>query len=212
MVHKIGELYVEGKDPSRFNEIVNDVMNGKIEIEEGKTAPKLDEEYSQKLGEHLKNLREFTLKIGMDYPGHTEYQFKYDLMPPNEYYVTGFIDRIVIKDGKYFILDYKTTKKGPWRKNKNTVLKDLQLRLYANVVHKEFGVDPENIHCCLYYLDGGNLVGATYNKQSMEEAEKELLDTYIQIHNLDPAKVKGTVGSHCNRCPFRNLCMWNALS
>jgi RecB family exonuclease len=208
MVHKIAEEYVSRGDPNAFNDIVNDVRSGKIEIQEGQVAPKLDSEYSKKFINHCKNLKNFTAKIGLDQPGDTEYQFTYDLLPPKKYNVTGFIDRIVIKGNKYFILDYKTTKKGPWRKNHDTVLHDLQLRLYANVIHRNFGVDPQNIHCCLFYLDGGEgeVVGATYNLQALKEAEKELLEAYIQIHEMDPNVVRGTVGAHCNRCDFKKQC------
>ena len=212
MVHKIAEEFVSRGDPDSFQEIVMDVVKGKIEIQEGQKAPKLDTEYQNKLVEHLKNLKEFTLKIGLNHPGYTEYEFKYDLMPPKNYNVTGFIDRIVIKDDKYYILDYKTTKKGPWRKNEYTVLEDLQLRLYANVVHRDFGVAPEKIHCCLYYLDGGNLVGATFNKNAMVEAEKELLEAYIQIYEMDPENARGNVGDHCRRCDYRKMCRFYSLT
>lgn len=210
-VHKIAELLVKNAG-EHWNEIVHDVINGKIEIQEGQYAPKLDKEYSKKIINHLKNLYDFTMKIGFDYVGHTEYKFEYDLMPPNQYFITGFIDRIFIKNEKYFILDYKTTKKGPWRKNKVSVLSDLQLRTYANVIHREFGAKPENIECYLYYLEGGDLIGATYNKQSLEEAEKELLDVYLQIKETKPEDAVGRVGDHCRRCPFASMCKWRSLT
>lgn len=211
LIHKIAEEYVDRGDPTQFAEIVKDVMNGTIEIEPGKTAPTLDKEYSKKFVNHLKTLKDFIDKIGHGYPGHTEYGFKYDLMPPREFNVTGFIDRIIVKGDHYFICDYKTTKKGPWLKNNITVLSDLQLRIYAKVVQKEFGASPENIHCCLMYLDSGNIVGATYNQQSLDEAERELLEAYIQIHEMDPEDVRGNVGQHCRRCDFRSVCKWWSL-
>lgn len=206
LVHKIAEEYVSRGDPAIFSEIVRDVLDGTIEIEPGKKAPKLDAEYTAKLGDHLKTLKEFALNIGLDRPGYTEYKFEYDLRPPDHLLVTGFIDRIVIKDDTYFIVDYKTTKKGKWRKNSKTILDDIQLRLYANVVHRDFGVPPEKINCCLYYLDGGNLVGATYTKKSMEDAERDLLQAYLQIQAKDPNTARGNVGDHCSRCDFRDRC------
>lgn len=212
LVHRIAELYVASKDPDSFNEIVSDVVGGRVEIEPGEVAPKLDAEYTRKLVVHLKNLREFTTRVGFDVPGYTEYQFRYDLLPPKEYFATGFIDRIMIRGDKYFIIDYKTTKKGPWRKNNLSVLTDLQLRTYANVVRKEFGIKPENIHCCLYYLEGGNIVGATYNRAALENAEKDLLDAYIQIKGMDPEDARGNVGDHCRRCDFKNLCKFYSLT
>ena len=154
-LHKIAETYVARGEPGAFAEIAMDVLCGKIEIEPGKKAPALEGDYKKKIHEHLKNLKRFINQVGLDSKGHTEYSFRYDLDPPNECYTVGFIDRIVQKGDQFFILDYKTTKKGPFRKDQSTVLKDLQLRMYAKVVQKEFGAKAENICCCLFYMDGG---------------------------------------------------------
>ncbi len=211
IIHKIAEEYVNRGNPNGFNEVVDDVLFGNVELEEGKVAPDLEKEYANKLGGHLKNLKKFVLRIGIDHPGHVEYKFKYDLLPPNQFNVTGFIDRIVVKGDQYFILDYKTTKKGPWRKNKHNVIYDIQLRLYARVVQKEFGVAANNIHCCLYYLEGDEVIGATFNQKSLEDAEQELLDAYIQIHETPPEKAIGNVGNHCTRCDFNKMCRFYSL-
>ncbi|MFX5760977.1 PD-(D/E)XK nuclease family protein, partial [Acinetobacter baumannii] len=79
------------------------------------------------------------------------------------------------------IIDYKTTKKGMWRKDTNTIRKDLQLRCYGRVVQREFGAKAENIMAALYYLEGGNLVATKFTEQSLASSEKELLDAYNQI-------------------------------
>ncbi len=212
IVHKIAEEYVSRGSIEQFNEIVNEVLMGKIEIEAGKVAPQLEGRYAQKLGGQLKNLKDFTLRIGLNHPGHVEYQFKYDLSPPNGYHVTGFIDRIVLKNNQYYIFDYKTTQKGPWRKSTDNILGDLQLRIYARVVQREFEVDPSRIHCGLYYVDGGDFVGATYTQKLLDLAEQELLDAYLQIHQTAPEKAKANVGPHCSRCDFNQICKYYILS
>jgi predicted RecB family nuclease len=212
MVHKIAEEYVNRKDPDQWHDIVAEVQNGHLEIEPGKKAPKLDAEYARKFPEHLKHLRSFTNKVGFDLPGHTEYKFKYDLNPPHEWLTTGFIDRIIIKGDQYFIVDYKTTKKGSFRKNSHTILKDTQLRMYAKVVQRDFGAKPENISCALFYLDGGDMIGAKYTQQSIDEAEAELREAYRQVIEADPETVRGRVGNHCQRCDFRGMCKFYSLT
>lgn len=212
MVHRIAELYVAQGDPNLFGEIVADVVSGRVEIQAGETAPKLDREYSRKLSYHLKTLKTIIDRIGLNQEGFTEYEFRYDLMPPREYFVKGFIDRIIVRGGKYFICDYKTSKKGPWLKNDVTVLGDLQLRTYAKVVQKEFGAAAGDIRCCLVYLDTGDIVGASYSQRAIDAAERELLDAYLEIHGMDPGDARGNVGGHCNRCEFRRMCRFWSLT
>jgi RecB family exonuclease len=206
LVHKIAEEYVERADPDQWHNILAEVRNGQVEIEPGKLAPKLNAEYEKKFVKHTKTLREFINKIGLCVEGHVEHKFKYDLNPPYNWLTTGFIDRIITKNGKFFIIDYKTTKKGPWRKNQHTVLKDLQLRMYAKVVQREFGAKAEDIRACLFYLEGGDLVGAKFSQESIDQAELEMREAYKQIVEANPETVRGNVGEHCNRCDFRTLC------
>jgi len=205
VIHKMAETYVREKGERSLGDIASEVMRGKIEIEPGVVAPKkLPADYARKLPIHLASIQKLTDKIGCD--GITEHPFYYDLEPPNSKFVKGFIDRLILKGNSAFIIDYKTTKKGKWRTNKETVKTDLQLRAYARVVQKEFGIAPQNIKCALYYVEDSELVAASYSEASLELAEKELLDCYNQIATHDVDNVRGTVGDHCTRCNFATLC------
>ena len=205
LIHKIAEEYVLRKGKDTLLEIGEELMKGKMEMEPGVLAPKtLPEDYQKKYKKHLKAVQNLTDRIG--FGGITEHEFKYDLDPPNDRCVTGFIDRLIIKDGKAFIIDYKTTKKGKWRVNKKTVKQDLQLRCYARVVQKEFGIEPENIKAALYYLEGENLIAASYSSASLALVEADLLDTFKDVEASDPQKVWGKVGWHCKFCDFNNIC------
>lgn len=208
IVHKIAELYVQERASRPISEVVADVLEGRIPIEGETLCPPLEGDYIKKFPKHIKAIEKLTQTIGHD--GEVEHEFKFDLDPPHERYVIGFIDRLIIRgegsNRKAFIIDYKTTKKGKYRVNSQTVLEDLQLRCYARVVQREFGIPAANIKAALYYLEGENIVAATYNDQSLERVEKELRDGYIRIENSDPDKVWGNVGWHCNNCDYRTLC------
>ena len=117
-----------------------------------------------------------------------------------------------LADDKFFILDYKTTKKGKWRKNPNTIRQDLQLRFYARVVQKEFNAKPENIQAALYYLEGPELVATRFNEGMLLTAEKELYDTFKEIVNTKPNDVWGRVGDQCKRCDYRKTCPFYSLT
>ncbi len=204
IVHTIAELYVTHKGEKQIGDIAKEIMEGTIELEGSSGPPKLPDEYKKKLIKHVKAVKNLTSKIGFE--GHVEKEFRYDLDPPHGRHVTGFIDRLIIKDDKAFIIDYKTTKKGKFRVDSNSVKHDLQLRTYARVVQREFGFPAENIQAALYYLDGENLIAAQFSHESLLQVEKELLDMYKKIENSDPDKVWGKVGWHCKMCDYASLC------
>jgi CRISPR/Cas system-associated exonuclease Cas4 (RecB family) len=210
IIHKIAEMYVEEKAGRSLGEISTDVLRGKVEYEEGKKAPALPDDYKKRMPGHLKSLQKITESTGTG--GELEYKFRYDLDPPNEKFVTGFIDRLIIKEDPTtgekhcWIIDYKTTKKGKWRETRESIVHDPQLRCYARVVNREFGVPAANIKCALYYLEGGDLLAAKYSQESLINIEKELLALYNEIAAADPERVWGNVGEHCNRCDYKDIC------
>ncbi|RDJ35624.1 MAG: PD-(D/E)XK nuclease family protein [Crenarchaeota archaeon] len=214
IVHKIAEDYVSSQGSKQISESAIDVLSRKIPIEvwNGKPtfAPPLPQNYKERLPEHLRSIKTITEQIGMS--GKLEHHFRYDLDPPNGKYVKGFIDRLIQRDDQWFVLDYKTTKKGKWRKDITNITGDLQLRMYARVVQKEFNVPVENIRTALLYLEGGELVPAKFKEHEVIEAEQYLLQTYNEIISTHPDSVKGNVGDHCRFCNFRKRCpFYNAI-
>lgn len=210
LVHKIAEEYVREQGQRPIEDIAHDCLHGVIEVEKGQPPPVLEAEYRKKLPEHLRHVKQLNDRIGFD--GHLEWQFHYDLQPPDEHFITGFIDRLIIRGDKYFILDYKTTKKGFWRKNQNTIRNDLQLRCYARVVQRTFNAEPENIRAALYYLEGGDLIATKFSAESLASAEQELHDTYNEIIGTHPDDVYGRVGDQCRRCDYRKICPFYSLT
>lgn len=204
IVHFIAEEYVKNKGERTISEITLDVLQHRLPIEEGVYAPALPKEYRPRLPKHLNAIKAITEQIGMD--GELEYGFRYDLDPPNGKFIKGFIDRLIRRNKEWFILDYKTTKKGKWRKDQNTILHDIQLRMYARVVQKEFNVPAENIRAALFYLDDGELVAAKFSQESIEEAERYLLDSYNTIAEMPAETAPANVGSHCHFCQFKSAC------
>lgn len=209
LVHKIAEVYTQEKGKRDIEEITMACMNGEIEVEKGQAPPVLEAEYRKKLNSHIRNLKQLTDRIGYD--GYLEWPFRIDLQPPENHCIVGFIDRLIVRDDKYFILDYKTTKKGFWRKNSNTIRTDLQLRSYARVVQREFGAKAENIRAALYYLDG-DLVSTRFTEESLITAEQELHNTLKEIRSTHPNDVYGRVNDQCRRCDYRKICPFYSLT
>lgn len=205
IIHKIAEEYVRLKGEVSVGDISKEVLRGKIEVEPGQSAPtELPPDYKRKFTRHLRAIQNLTDRIGFD--GELEHSFRYDLDPPNEKFVVGFLDRLIIRGNKAFIIDYKTTKKGSWRVNSATVKQDLQLRCYARVVQTQMGFEPENIKAALYYLEGEEIVAATYSAASLALVEQDLLDAYNTIEEANADKVWGRVGWHCKNCDYATIC------
>lgn len=220
IVHKIAELYVEGRGKIPIEDITRKITSGEIPIEEHgdqKTfcPDPIPEEYAKKLHKHVKAIKNLTDKIGTE--GDVEHEFKLDLDPPNNKCVVGFIDRLIlkgekdesgniVKPTKAFIIDYKTTKKGKFRVNAQTVTDDLQLKMYARVVQKTFGLAAEDIKAALFYLEGENLVGAQFSQEALDGVEEELKKAFHRIETADPDKVWGNVGWHCKNCDYSTIC------
>jgi ATP-dependent helicase/DNAse subunit B len=204
IIHKIAEAHVQEKGSRPLVEVVNSVLCGEIEIEEGVKAPLIPLEYKKRMPGHIRAIEKLNEKIGCF--GITEHKFKYDLQPHNNKFVTGFIDRIIIKEDKAWIIDYKTTKKGPFRENKTTIKYDPQLRIYSRVIQKEFNIKPSNIKAALYYLEDEQILAACYGEESLDSIEKELLDVYNSISSHEPENALGRTGQHCRRCEYRDMC------
>lgn len=208
IIHRCAEVYVQEKCARSLGEISTDVQRGKILMEGTQKAPPIPEDYAKRMPAHLRAIQRLTSQIGTD--GEIEYDFSYDLDPPNNKLVVGFIDRLIFKNNQAFIIDYKTTKKGKWRVNKNTIKSDVQLRCYARVVQREFGILPQNIKCALYYLEDAELIAASYSESSLLSVEKELLEMYDEIAATDPDTVIGKPGEYCSRCDYVSICPYRS--
>lgn len=206
IVHKIAEEFVANQGNRTLTEISEAVLHGEIELEHGKKASKVPPSYMKRLPGHIRSIASLTEQIG--FKGDLEYSFNLDLDPPHKKYCLGIIDRLIgndVKD-KFFIIDYKTTQKGPWRQTPQTIGKDLQLRTYTWAVQQEHGVPAERIAAALYYLEGSNLIPARFTQRAIDGAVRELIVTYDEIKATSPDSVFGRVGDHCGRCDYRTIC------
>lgn len=202
LIHKVAEDYVNNNLEKNIEKILNEYMEGNLLLEDKKVF--LSKDYKKKAIEHILNIKKLNDRIGPE--GETEWKFNFDLDPPNKKILTGVIDRLIIKNDKCFIIDYKTTKKGIWRKDNNTIRNDPQLLCYAMIINETFGIKPENIRAALYYLDGGDLIPTKFNQKMIIKIKEILLETYNQIEVKSPETVLGSTGYHCRRCDWRKIC------
>jgi RecB family exonuclease len=211
IIHKSAELFVEAKGETPIREFTEQILNGKIALEDGSEPKKihLDSSYALRLGGHLRAIETIT-KHRLNYGGFIEWDFLFDLDQPNKKILKGFIDRLIPKkDGTYLVLDYKTTRKGPFRKDENSIKDDLQLQAYSMVVSETLNVQPQNILLALYYLDDQKLVQVRHNKETLDNCKIKLKTIYDKIADTEPERAVPTVGWGCNRCEYRDICPYS---
>lgn len=213
MVHRIAEEFILNRGSLPLQEISSAMVNGTQPIELNEQgvpsfAPKFPAEYMRRLPKHLEAIQRLTDSIGFD--GETEYEFNYDLDPPNERFMKGVIDRFIRKNDHFWIIDYKTSKPGRWMKKR--VDNDLQLQCYARVIQKTFDVPAKNIRAGLYYVETSKSVGAIFSDKTLIQAEEHMLETYKEIENMPPENAWGNVGDHCARCDYRKQCPFYRIS
>jgi RecB family exonuclease len=209
IIHTIAEELVLSKGERTIGKITEQVLGREIPIDtklngEPVYAPKLPQEYRTRMPQHLKSLQKLTEQVGTD--GIVEHEFLYDLDPPNKIIARGYIDRILSKNDKIFIFDYKTSKNNGFRKTVKNVGQDLQLRLYARVVQRQFNVAASSIVAGLVYLEDFRIIGARFSEESLSSAEKSMKETFVTIKNMPPEEAKANVGDHCRRCDYRSIC------
>jgi RecB family exonuclease len=207
LIHKAAEIYVKQKAEEPIFEIGKKLLNRDILFEDSHKLDTLTTEYKNKFWSHLKVVEKLTERVGCD--GEIEYKIEYDLSPPDKKILLGFIDRLIIKNDRAIIIDYKTSKDNAWRKNSKTIKSDLQLNAYAMVVNEEFGIKPENIQAALIYLEGGKTVSTNFQMENLLAVKESLKKLYLQIEGTDENKATANVGFHCRRCDFSNICPYN---
>ena len=206
VIHKAAELYVASKGSNQLDHYIKEILKGNISLDRFKSASKisLPSSYYEKITSHIRHLKKITDFLGFD--GDTEFEFMHDLNPPNNFILKGYIDRILQKNEKFFVIDYKTTKVGPYRKDKNTIKNDLQMQSYALVVRDKFNIDGDKIILALFYLEGGKMVSVSFDNKTLDECKKTLIETFEEIKDKDPEKAKANVGNHCRLCDYNDIC------
>ncbi len=205
LVHKTIEEYTRGRGLVPIKTIVEKIYEEGIE---GKKI-NLSLEYKRQYPRDINQFLTLTKKIGTD--GEVEMPFKKSL-DGGDKCVVGVIDRIIQKDDKFYIIDYKTTKDSFWRKNDKSIVNDLQLQCYAWTLMDLFSIPADRIFTSLYYLQGGNCVGAQFTEKTLSQTPIRLLEVYNSIENQDPDTVIGNVSSACKRCDYCKICPFWAIA
>ena len=141
-----------------------------------------------------------------EYPAETELRLSTRIGVAGS--LLGIIDRLYHIDGKWVIVDYKTTEMPD-------PMKDFrQLTMYALLLWKSRRVAPENITLHLDYIAADAQFSESVSMETLVEAEQYVSRILKNMHGLisdferhrDISKIDHTVGE-CSFCPMKGKCL-----
>lgn len=150
-----------------------------------------------------RHIPEKTGENGRKPPVKTEFVFGRSKLNPVEidgHLVTGVIDRIDEKDGKFWFTDYKTDKHAP-KEDAFSLHRHPQFSLYSLVFPRLFGKKEQAI---LYYHLRTGQVLKTHRSEKDYDYIRGLLDRVargVENNEFDPF-----YGFHCNFCDHKSAC------
>lgn len=113
--------------------------------------------------------------------------------------LTGQVDRIDTKDGKLYVLDYKSGKYPSYTPKTVEKATDFQLEFYYLLVSTLGQVTG----CGYYDLGNGKIVAETLLNEKLELLKKHLQEmSGVQTINFEKTEDR----SHCQYCEFKLLC------
>lgn len=112
--------------------------------------------------------------------------------------IRGYLDRLDIsKDGKFHIIDYKTTKNVKY-------LDDFQLLIYGLWLQREYPETDSFKGSYVLLRHGSKLKSYDFNKEDIERVRKELISYADTIRKEDEWTPIPTI--LCNWCDFKSIC------
>ena len=144
--------------------------------------------------------------VSRDNPSLLEQAFTLHLVDDDgDVFFSGVLDRVDLKDGKAFLIDYKTDAKVD-KELLNRYRLQLFLYLLAmwrGALGKEFS-SPEGAGC--FFLSSGKLVSFPFTEKGVLSVEELILSTARRIRK---GEFPERTGVHCDSCPYRwlDLCV-----
>ena len=193
-----GRLFHKAMEKSFYPNQIEDFIND--EFGAGVKDGKLSEELLQKLQKDLINFSRS--KTFSSISSAENYKNEFEIyVADKDYFLHGIIDKIIFKEKKIRIYDYKTDdiEKKEIKKHAEYYLMQLKFYLYiASKLFNEFDLFEGSL---VFVNHPDDVVTLTYDKEKIKELEKEITSIIKSIRRKNSEKnIK-----HCKVCSFSGL-------
>ncbi len=125
-----------------------------------------------------------------------------NLQLTDDYSIIGYIDRLAIKDGVYYIHDYKTSGSLPTNEE---ITKNKQLALYAIAIKEKY-TDVKEVKLVWHFLAFDTDIILTKTEEDYEKLKTNILERIIHIENLLKEDFKPKESILCEWCAYASYC------
>jgi len=142
-------------------------------------------------------------KIGL-LPTYIEKEFSF---PLGNNRVIGRWDRVDIRNGKTFVIDYKSSQVRDQKDADKKAKESLQLSIYAFAHHEIYGSIPDEVQ--LYFIESGMVGRAKKEKPDLDEVREIILESAKGIRARDYTAKPEYMA--CKYCAFNEICPSSAV-
>jgi RecB family exonuclease len=196
LCHKTLELFhLEYMDSGTSKKTLSKLMSSSF-AEARKSFPNIRDEMALDAKDMLAKYLEYVKKHGMPVVKGCETPFDFSL--GDNILVRGFIDRVdILKDGRFRIIDYKTTKSVKY-------LDEFQLSVYGIWLQNQHpNVDAFN-GAYVLLRHGSSLKEYSFNAEDIEKTKKYLVECAGKLRTENTWTAIPTM--LCNWCDFKEIC------
>jgi hypothetical protein len=180
--------------PNQIEDFVNDEFG--TELKDGRIPEKL----LQRLQTDLINFSRSKLFSLISSTENYKNEFEI-YVADKDYYLHGIIDKIIFKDNKIFIYDYKTDDIEKKEIKKHSEYYLMQLKFYLYIASKLFSEFDSFEGSLVFVKHPDDIVTLNYDKIKIRELEKEITDIIKSIRMKNSEKNM----KHCKVCSYSGL-------
>jgi ATP-dependent exoDNAse (exonuclease V) beta subunit len=193
-----GRLFHKAMEKSFYPNQIEDFLNDEFgtELKDGQISEKL----LQRLQNDLKSFSRSKLFSLISLAENYKNEFEI-YVADHDYFLHGIIDKIIFKENKILIYDYKTDDIEKKEIKKHAEYYLMQLKFYLYIASKLFGEFDSFEGSLVFVKYPDDIVTLNYNKSQLNELEDEITNIIKSIRLKNSEKnIK-----HCKVCSFSGL-------
>ena len=193
-----GRLFHKAMEKSFYPNQIEDFLNDEFgtELKDGQISEKLLHRLQNDLKSFSRSKLFSLISLAENYKNEFEIY-----VADHDYFLHGVIDKIIFKENKILIYDYKTDDIEKKEIKKHAEYYLMQLKFYLYIASKLFGEFDSFEGSLVFVKYPDDIVTLNYNKSQLKELEDEITNIIKSIRMKNSEKnIK-----HCKVCSFSGL-------